>query len=51
MKRSSIANQTAEDWEEFLETIQAGYRHLYSRERELNAIPAHSWHGAEAKAL
>jgi hypothetical protein len=42
---------TADDWQDFLETIRDGYRHLYSLERELNAIPDQARHSPEAKAL
>ena len=43
--------KTPHDWDEFLEKIQAGYRHLHWLERELTAIPEEAWHGAQADAL
>ncbi len=43
MKPDNRAHHTADDWQGFLETIQAGYRYLHSLERELTALPEQGW--------
>jgi len=42
---------TANDWQEFLEAIQDGYRYLYSLKRKLSVIPEEAWRTPGAEAL
>lgn len=51
MKTDYNVHDAADDWQEFAETQDALYRHLYILQYEMMVMSEEAWHGTEGKAL